>query len=197
MSSPAPTTDTRARILDAALNLLRGGAGGASLVQIARAAGLSRQSVYLHFRDRADLYLAMVRHVDEARDLAAAIRRIRDAPTGEAALAEAVDAQARMNPGLYPLASAMEAVRRQDDAIERAWQDRLTDRLRATRDIAGRLKADGALRADLDVDIAADLIWSLLSLRMWEDLVVGRGWSDRQYREHLLDTLRRALLSAP
>jgi AcrR family transcriptional regulator len=190
-------SDTRARILEAALDLLRRGSGGASLVQIAKAAGVSRQAVYLHFRDRADLYLAMVRHVDETRDLAGALRRLEQAPTGEATLVEAVDMQARMNPDLYPLASATEAVRRQDEAIERAWQDRLADRLAGARQIAARLKADGVLRPDLDVEIAADLIWTMLSLRMWEDLVVLRGWSADQYRAHVGDALRRMLLAKP
>jgi AcrR family transcriptional regulator len=197
MSSAPPKPDTRTRILQTALELLRGGAGGASLGQIAKAAGLSRQAVYLHFRDRADLYMAMVRYVDEARDLAGALRRLELAPTGEATLAEAVALQAEMNPALYPLSSAMDAVRRQDEALERAWQDRLSDRLVGARQIAARLKADGVLRPDLDVQVAADLIWSMLSLRMWEDLVNGRGWSAEQYKARVGDALRRALLVRP
>ena len=81
---------TRSRILEAALDLMRRGTAAANLVQIAKAAGLSRQAVYLHFQDRADLYTALVRYVDERRDLEGALRRIREAPTGEAALMAAV-----------------------------------------------------------------------------------------------------------
>jgi len=193
--SSVTAPDTRQRILEAALELMRAGAAEASLVQIAKAAGVSRQAIYLHFSDRADLYVALVRHVDEQRDLAGALRRMEEAPTGEAALTEAVDMQARMNPALYPLAAAFDAVRRQDPAIERAWQDRLAHRLEHARTIAARLRKDGVLRPDLDIDVAADLIWTMLSLRAWEDLVVGRGWSAKRYREQIEGALRRVLLT--
>ena len=102
MSSDPPKADTRQRILGAALKLMREGAAGASLVQIAKAAGVSRQAVYLHFADRADLYLALVRHVDESRDLAGALRRIEQAPTGVGALLEAVAISSADEPGSLP-----------------------------------------------------------------------------------------------
>jgi AcrR family transcriptional regulator len=195
MSSETGKPDTRQRILEAALELMRRGAAGASLVQIARHAGVSRQAVYLHFADRAALFLALVRHVDAQRDLAGALKRLDEAPTGVAALQAAVDMQADLNPALYPIAAAMDAVRRQDEAMEQAWQDRLANRLRGARAIADRLAAEGALRPGLAPDTAADLVWTMISLRMWEDLVVGRGWTAERYREHIGEALRRALLA--
>jgi hypothetical protein len=105
--------------------------------------------------------------------------------------------QARLNPALHPLAAAFDAVRRQDPAIERAWQDRLAHRHENARDIANRLRKDGVLRPDLDVDTATDLLWAMLSFRLWEDLVVGRGWSAKRYREHIESALRRMLLATP
>jgi AcrR family transcriptional regulator len=197
VSSEGVKPDTRIRILDAALDLMRRGEGETSLGQIAKAAGVSRQAIYLHFADRADLYLALVGYVDERRGIADAVRRLEEAPSGEAALAEAVAMQARMNPSLYPIASAMDAVRRQDPAIEAAWRDRLDNRLRAARRIAERLAAEGALRADLDVETAADLAWTLLSLRMWEDLVINRGWDAARYEREVGALVRRAVLAEP
>ena len=102
-----------------------------------------------------------------------------------------------MNPDLYPVASAIDAVRRQDEALERAWQDRLDNRLRGARDIAARIEADGALRPGLSIDTAADLIWTMTSFRMWEDLIVGRGWSGDRYREEISAGLRHMLLASP
>ena len=197
MSSEDVKPDTRTRILDAALELMRAGEGETSLGQIAKAAGVSRQAIYLHFNDRADLYLALVGYVDERRGIGEAVRRLMEAPSGEAALAEAVAMQARMNPDLYPIASAMDAVRRQDPAIEAAWRDRLDNRLRAARVVAERLKAEGALRPDLDPDTAADLAWTLLSLRMWEDLVILRGWDAERYEREVGAMVRRAILARP
>jgi hypothetical protein len=42
--------------------------------------------------------------------------------------------------------------------------------------------------------VAADLMWSITSLRMWEDLVLGRKWSVRQYENHVIELLERTLL---
>ncbi|HEV2595545.1 MAG TPA: TetR/AcrR family transcriptional regulator [Sphingomicrobium sp.] len=184
---------TRARILEAALALVRNGVAGVNMVQIAKAAGVSRQALYLHFSDRADLYVAMVRHVDEQRGLAAALEALELAPTGKSALSEAVAMQARMNPHLYPVAASIDALRRQDPALQRAWDDRLENRLSGARAIANRLEREEVLRPELDVDFAADLIWSLLSLRMWEDLVIVRGWSADRYCVHLDGLLARSL----
>jgi len=181
---------TRARILDAALRLVskRGGAD-VKLGDVAREAGVSRQALYLHFADRAGLFLALVRHADDRRGLAAAIQRIQQAPSGEAALREMAATQARMNPTIWPLARAFDSVRRQDDAAERSWQERLARRLEGCRAIVAQVAREGSLRPDLSRDVAADLLWTLSSLRMWEDLVLLRGWSAQQYEQRLGDLM--------
>ncbi len=185
---------TRQRILDAALRLItkRGGAD-VKLADVARAAQVSRQALYLHFADRAALFLALVRHADERRGLAAAVQRIADAPTGVASLREAVAMQARMNPKIWPLARIFESVRRLDAAAERSWQDRLENRLQGCRRLVARLAREGALRQGLKPAVAADLLWTLTSLRMWEDLVLQRGWSAEQYETRLGDVLLTVL----
>jgi AcrR family transcriptional regulator len=165
------------------------------MAQIARAARVSRQAVYLHFADRAALMVALARHLDEALDLPAEIQHVRDAASGVDMVAAQVSLQARKNPALWAVARAVDAIRRSDAAAERAWQDRLDHRLEGCRGIVARLEADGRLRADLDASAAADLLWTVTSLRTWEDLVLGRGWSPEKYQEYvtrlLLDTLTR------
>jgi AcrR family transcriptional regulator len=187
---------TRRRILDAALELFvqRGGAD-VSLADVARAAHVSRQALYLHFADRSALFLALVRHADDRRGLASAIQRVEDAPTGVAAVREMVALQARMNPKIWPLARMLDAVRRQDEAAERSWQDRLQSRLTGCRRIVARLAREGTLRRGLQPAVAADLLWALTSLRTWEDLVLQRHWSPGQYEQRLCDVLL-AILTA-
>jgi AcrR family transcriptional regulator len=160
-----------------------------SLGDVARAAHVSRQALYLHFADRSALFVALVRHADEQRELPAAIQRIADAPTGVAAVREMVALQARMNPQIWPLARMLDAVRRQDEAAERSWQDRLQSRLTGCRRIVGRLAREGTLRRALTPAVAADLLWALTSLRTWEDLVLQRHWSPEQYEQRLCDLL--------
>jgi hypothetical protein len=58
-------------------------------------------------------------------------------------------------------------------------------RQRVCRGIIARVQAENALRPGLDPAAAADLLWTITSLRMWEDLVVHRDWSAEQYQEHV------------
>lgn len=186
--------NSRTRILEAALTLIaRRGEAGVTMAEIGKAAHMSRQAVYLNFADRADLLLALVRYVDEKRGLAEELKKITDAPTALDALREAVALQARMNPGVWAIARALDAVRRTDDAAEKGWQDRLKSRLKTCHEIAKRLAQEGVLRNEWTADGVADVLWSLTSLRTWEDLVVQRRWTATQYQERiyrlLMDTL--------
>ncbi len=190
--------DTRERILDAALALLLEARGApVSMAEVARRAGVSRQALYLHFGGRGDLLTAVARHADLRRGLPDAIRRIERAATGLDAVREMVDLQARMNPGIWPVALALEEVRRRDEEAERAWRDRLESRLRGCRSIVARLGRDGSLREGLHEAVAADLLWTLTSLRTWEDLVLQRGWSARRYREEVGRLSMLALTGGP
>ena len=186
--------DTRVRILEAAIALLikRGGAD-VSMAEIGKAANVSRQAVYLHFADRGDLFVALVQYADEKRGLSEDLERIRNAPSGAAALRAMASLQARSNPQIWPLARATDAVRRNDEALERAWQNRLQDRHAGCKAIVKRLVKEGSLRPDLSVTIAADLLWTITSLRMWEDLVLQRKWKAAEYEDRITDLLLRTL----
>ena len=185
-SSTLMAGDTRGRILDAALARLRDNQGGSlTMAEVAEQAGVSRQAVYLHFSDRTALLVALVHHVDEALGLPAKVAAIAQAPSARAAVAAMVALQAGDNPGLWPVARIFDSLRYGDPAVEAAWQDRLADRLRDCRALAQRFADEGALAPHLSLDAAADLLWTLTSLRLWEDLVIGRGWSAERYRSHV------------
>lgn len=189
MSSP------KQRILRATLKLLaQRGDAEVSMAEIARAAGISRQALYLHFPERSALFLALAAFADEDRGLDAELDRVHNAPSGGAALEAFITLQARMNPGIWAIARSVEAVRRRDREAEAAWQNRLRNRLATCKRIIKKLKHDGALRTDLPSDIAADLLWTITSLRTWEDLVLERRWSPEGYRTHVMDVLSRSLL---
>jgi AcrR family transcriptional regulator len=191
------SSNSRERILDAALRLLstRGDAN-VTVAQIARAARVSRQAVYLHFADRAALLVALARHLDDRLELPADIQRLMEAPTGVAMLEACVSMQARRNPAVWAVARAVDAVRRTDAAAARAWQDRLNARLDGCRAMVSRLQAEGRLRPGLAPSIAVDLLWTLTSLRMWEDLVLERGWSPAQYQRQMTKVVVEALTSS-
>jgi AcrR family transcriptional regulator len=197
LSSDGPSGDpqTRQRICEAALRLTaRQGGADFTLSDVAHAAGVSRQALYLHFADRAALLLAVVQYADEHRGLADAIQALQDAPSGVEALEGMVAMQARMNPGIWPLARVLESVRRADVAAERSWQDRMAHRLEGSRAIVVRLAVEGRLRPDITIDVATDLLWTLTSIRTWEDLILQRGWTAEQYEAHVTALLKGRLL---
>jgi AcrR family transcriptional regulator len=185
------------RILDTALALItKRGDAHVTMAQIAKAARVSRQAVYLHFADRAALMLAVARHVDEKLGVPGEIQRIAEAPTAVAMLDAMVSMQAGLNPAIWAVARGVDAIRRTDAAAEHAWQDRLNNRLEGCRAIVARLRSEGSLRTGLDPWVAADLVWTLTSLRMWEDLVLERGWSAEQYKQQISRLLRETLTSS-
>jgi AcrR family transcriptional regulator len=193
---PGGDPNTRQRICEAALRLIvEHGGADITLARVARAARVSRQALYLHFADRAALFLAVVQYADERRGVPQAVLRMQGAPTGVAAMKEMVAMQARMNPSIWPLARLLESMRRTDPAAEQSWQDRLASRLRGSQAIVCRLKSDGTLRQGLQVDVAADLLWALTSLRTWEDLVHVRGWTAAQYEERITEALLTLVVS--
>jgi AcrR family transcriptional regulator len=192
MSSPA-----RRRIFEAAWNLIvvRGEAGF-TMAQIAKKAKISRQALYLHFADRAQLLDALVKYADEQRGLTSAIQHIVDAPTAREAINRMVSLQALQNPRIWAIALAFEAVRRTDKAAQRSWQGRQTRRLETCRTLIERLRREGELRPTLTIAEAADLLYVITSVRMWEDLVLVRGWTADEYQKRVTRLLLEGLTAA-
>ena len=78
----------------------------------------------------------------------------------------------------------------------RGERRRLQHRLDGCRAIVDRLRQEGALRPGLDPAAAADLLWTMTSLRTWEDLVLRRGWTAGEYETRIGESLL-ASLTAP
>ena len=66
-------------------------------------------------------------------------------------------------------------------------------RLEGCRAVVTRLQREHALRRGLDADAAADLLWTMTSLRTWEDLVLQRDWTPASYETYVGGCLLAAL----
>jgi hypothetical protein len=64
----------------------------------------------------------------------------------------------------------------------------------ACRDIVERLHGDGALASGWSLDEAADVLWTMLSIRSWESLVLERGWPVSRYVSRMQELTRRAFV---
>jgi AcrR family transcriptional regulator len=178
--------DTREKILRAAWSLLeRADADGARMADIAREAGVSRQAVYLHFPKRADLLIATVRYIDEVKDVGGRLSASRAAATGVERLDALIDAWVGYIPEIHGCAKALMAMRDTDDDARRAWDDRMT----ALRDEIGaavaEIEKEGKLSPERTAERATDLLWAVLSVPMWEQLTIERGWTRADHAEEM------------
>jgi AcrR family transcriptional regulator len=186
---------TRERIVAAALSLLEESEGApVGMGEIATRAGVSRQALYLHFADRAELLIEASRAADAANRTPRRQARVDTAATAREALREAVALQAYLKPRLHPMTVSLGVLRRSDEAAEAAWQERDQARLARCRDLARRLAEEDQLAGDISVDDAAALIWVTTAPAVWEDLTMNLKWSTVKYKERITRLLEAALL---
>jgi AcrR family transcriptional regulator len=167
---------------------------GVHMRDVAEAAGVSRQAVYDHFGSRAELMVATVRYGDEVLELDERLRRYRAATGGVQRLEAFVEFWGNYLPEIHGIARALLAARETDEAVAAAWDDRMRVVHEACRDIVERLCQDGALAPGWSLEEAADLLWSVLSVRNWESLVLERGWPASRYVGRMQELTKRAFV---
>ena len=192
--------DTRERLLDATWRLLERQRGqGVRLEDIAHAAGVSRQALYLHFASRADLFIATVRHVDAVLRAHERVARLcqQACEPGKAVLGveELVAFWGSYLPEIYGLVKALLALRDTDEAAAAAWADRMAEFYQGCHFVVVQLARDAVLAPSWTVETAADFLWALLSTEMWERLTIERRWSHAEYIERMQLTAKRVLLA--
>ncbi|MCU4653962.1 TetR/AcrR family transcriptional regulator [Roseibacterium sp. SDUM158016] len=186
--------DTRARILDVTLNLLESGAPERTrMSDIAKAAGLSRQAVYLHFPNRADLLIAATKRLDEKVDIDATLAESRAATTGAERLPAFIAAWGGHIPVIYPVGRALMAMMATDAEARAAWENRMAAVRHGCAAAVAALARDGDLRPGLTEERATDLLAGLLSVSLWEHLTQACGWSQEDYIDEILRLARTAL----
>lgn len=173
-------TSTRHRILSATLQLLEEGAK-TRMSDIARAAGISRQALYLHFETRADLLVETTRYLDELNDSDAMLAESREAETGVARLDAYIDAWGGYIPKVYRVAKPIMQMADTDDAAKLAWDERMGAMRHGCAAAVNALARDGRLRSEFDTDTATDILWALLSVPTWAALTQDCGWPQEDY----------------
>jgi AcrR family transcriptional regulator len=196
MKRRALTPETRDALLEAAWQLVVArGRVDVSIAEIAAAAGVTRQSVYLGFGNRTGLLIAMARHADEQSPDAAEMRAIsRGAADDADALVGYVHAWLRHLPEIYPVGVLLGAAAVTDPEAAEVFHDRMIGGLRGGyARVLGRLAAAGRLAPGWEAERAADLCWSLTHLDAWRHLVVERGWSPEDFAADRVALIRRLL----
>lgn len=190
-------SSTRVRILDAAREITEKHGAVPTMSALARAVGISRQALYLHFPDRARLLLALVAHIDDTDEqFQAGVTAVLQAADAAGAIRAWGSLQTRHNPTIAAAARALDGTRHTDPAAAAAWADRTGNRMRGAIYIAERLRAEGRLDPTWTPTEAAALLWELTSFRVWDDLVNDAQLAPDRYIE-IITAAALSALGAP
>lgn len=197
LDSMSRAEETRTRILATTRELLERADGRPlSMGAIADAVGVTRQLLYLHFANRAQLLLEVSREADAAARTPDRQARIDSAPDAASALREAVTLQGHIKPKIHAVARAVDRLRVTDPDAEAVWREREEQRLARCRSVVRRLADEGLLRQGWTVATASQMLWSVTSLRAWEELVVESGWTTRAWVRHTTNLVERAFVAS-
>ena len=175
---------------------------GTSMPAIAAEAGVVVETVYRAFGSKAGLCRAII----EAA-LAGGSRRAEAPPEERPAIRAVIEETdprrklelyAATQPGVHgrsgPLYRVLVGGAECDPDLREVLDELEARRLHGLEAFAGQLAESRALRSDLSVEQARDIIWTLCSPAVHEQLVGARGWTSETYRDWLASALQRELL---
>ncbi len=196
---------TRLRILDAARALFTDrGYPATTLGQVGHEAGVAADTVLHIFGSKKGL-LSAVLDVAIGGDDAPIPVLDREAPQ---AMRRETDQRLQIAMFAAGMTEQLERIRPLDDILRsaaavdpdaRALREdlQLDQRRRAMRQIATWISANGELKNDISIDMAADIIWTLTSPDVHRLLRQDCQWTPQQYQAWLHDGLEGSLLPAP
>jgi AcrR family transcriptional regulator len=192
---------TRRAILDAAHQLfLERGYAGTSMGDIAQAAGVSIKTVEAIFGTKARLLTALrdvsIAGDDEVIPVAERgwFREMLEEPDPRRQLELYAQGTCRIKRRTAALNEVIRRAAQGDPEIGELWQVFQGQFMQDQRRVAESLAAKGALRAEMDVDSAAEIIGLLNHPSVYYLAVVDSGWPDERFEHWLADAFIRQLL---
>jgi AcrR family transcriptional regulator len=162
-------SDTRTRILAAALQLLREQAEP-SMGTIASRAGLSRQAVYLHFDSRDQLLVAVAAWANATIGLPERLDQVARAESARTMLGLFIDVAVWHASQVGPVIRALDRVMETDSALAERWRTRNGRAARAAK-IIEALAGQRQLRPDVSTVEATTLLGALTRPHVITDLL--------------------------
>ena len=188
-------TEATTRIIEAAWDMIvQRGLSDSSMAVIAKAAGVSRQAVYLHFGSRAGLLVAMARHHDSTSKLLARIVAVREQASPPELLDAYFGSWLDYLREIFPVARLLSVASVTDPEAALAWNDRMEELRAGIAGVMRTLREAGLLAEGWSIHEATDWTWSQTHVDAWRHLVDERGWESERAKARILATLRASLL---
>ena len=188
--------NTRTRILDTTWDMLETQPGRSlSMGEIARASGISRQALYLHFASRTELLIATIHHVDAVKGLEKRLQEIETASSGVEMMRLCIKVWGNYIPEIYGVAKALMMSKDNDEAAAAAWSDVMGCLRDVCKRIVAALAKEEKLSANWNQKNATDFLWVMMSIQNWEQFVKECGWSNNKYIAHISQALTTALVA--
>lgn len=175
---------------------------GTSMPAIAAEAGVVVETVYRAFGSKSALFKAVIESAlaggSKRAETPAAERPAIRAVIEETDPRRKLELYAATQPGVHgrsgPLYRVLVAAADSDPELRDVLDAMEAQRLHGLGGLASQLAESRALRPDLSVEDARDIIWTLCSTAVHNLLVRERGWSPETYRHWLAAALQRVLL---
>jgi AcrR family transcriptional regulator len=192
---------TRRRIVDAAAEFFaEHGYASTTIDAVATAAGVSRKTVFDSVGGKAQLmklaYDFAIVGDDEPVPLAdrPEMRAMLAEPDYGKRLAMYASLVVRIDRRLSSAWRAFEGAATSDPEAAKFYVAMVQQRRQAMREAAQMFADAGALRPDLDIEVAADLMWFYNDPSLYDKLVRQRGWSVDRFQAWLTEALQVQLL---
>ncbi|MCV2395744.1 TetR/AcrR family transcriptional regulator [Actinotalea sp. M2MS4P-6] len=195
----ARAAETRDTVLLAARELFTDEGYSVPISRIAERAGVALDTVYASVGRKPDVVLAVIDMVlgDSDRPIPAEqreyVQRIRAAATAREKIEIYAASLAHLLPATAPLQEALREAGQTDAGCADGWAALDERRARNMLLFAQDLRGTGELRADLDDQAVADVVWSMNSAEYFT-VLARRGWSPDRFGRHLADAWTRVLL---
>lgn len=188
--------DTRTRILEATWQLLEAEPGRRlSMSAIAKASGVSRQALYLHFSSRAELLIATTRYVDEVKGLDQRLAKVQQCTTAIEMLKVFVQEWGDYIPEVYGVAKALMMTKEADEAAAQAWSEIMGCLYAICVDIVRKLTEENKCSMAWDEKSAADFLWTVMSIHNWEQLVRDCDWDNERFVSFVTQSIISTLVN--
>ena len=179
---------TRREILEAAQRLFeRDGYAATTMAAIAAEAGVALKTIYVAFETKSGVLRALwnlTLRGDEGEAPVAErewYRRVIEEPDPERQLRGNARNSARGKQRIGGVIEAIRSAAPTDPDIAALWNRIQTEYRANQRAIVETLAEKGALGPGLDVERAADILWTINNPDVWQLLVGRRGWTAESY----------------